>query len=629
MSADPSQDHQTAPLPMVVVGHVDHGKSTLIGRLMYETGSLPDNKIKQIEDSSKRRGEVVEWAYLLDSLQLERDQGITVDTTRIWLRGQKRDYVFIDAPGHIEFVKNMVTGAASAEAAILVVDAGAGVDEQTRRHALLLKLLGIAHVIVAINKMDLVGYDAARFEAVKHETVEFLRMLEVEPNLVLPISARDGDNLTTRGNNLPWFDGPTVLQALEGVERLKKGADSPLRLPVQSIMRRGGERIILGTIASGTARVGDTLRFHPHGSEAKIAAFESWPEGQSVLSATTGQSVAIRLDRELFVERGQVASGVSHEPQQSRAIRANLFWLAQESLHVGDTLKLRIGTAEYTVELTQLHQVVDLTDLSPQAATEIKRNEVAQVTLMAGRSIVIDSFHELSLTGRGVLVRDYQIVGGCTFEGVDTSVGAQHLIPVGQSVELEERVAAYGHQPAVLWMCGLSGAGKSTLAMALQRRLFSEGVHVTVLDGDNLRGGLCNDLGFDARSRHENIRRAAEVAKLMAQTGTVVIASFITPRHEDQDLARGIVGDFMRFVYLDVPVETCVERDPKGLYRKALAGEIAEFTGVSSPFDVPGEADLTLMTGQEDFDASLERLYGYAMTELKLRRGGAAHRSTG
>ncbi len=621
------------PLPMVVVGHVDHGKSTLIGRLMYETGSLPESKIKQVEASSRKRGEIVEWAYLLDALQLERDQGITVDTTRIWLRGKQRDYVLIDAPGHIEFVKNMVTGAASAEAAILVVDAGAGVDEQTRRHALLLKLLGIAHVIVAVNKMDLVEYSQERFEVVRDETLSFLRMLEIEPALFLPISARHGDNLTTVSDRTPWHSGMTVLQALEGVERLKKGAQSPLRLPVQSILRRGTDRLILGRIASGTLRVGDKLAFHPHHSTATVEALESWSSDAgttaTALSATTGASVAVRLDRELFVERGQVGSHEENGPLQSRAVRANLFWLGQKPIKIGEKVKMRIGTAEYAVELTDIHQVVDLTDLSPQAADEVRRNEVAQVTLMAGRSIVVDPFAELSVTGRGVLVRDYEIVGGCTFEGIDASVGAQHLIPVGQSVDLEERIIANSHRPAVLWLCGLSGSGKSTLSMALQRRLFARGMQVTSLDGDNLRGGLCNDLGFDVRSRHENIRRAAEVSKLLADTGMVVIASFITPLNEDQDLARRIIGDHMRFIYLDVSVETCVERDPKGLYRKALAGEISDFTGVSAPFDAPIDPDLTITTGSESFEQSLEKLYGFALEQVQTDSRSAGRRSTG
>ena len=617
-------DADGAPLPIVIVGHVDHGKSTLVGRLFHDTGSLPEGKLEAIRAVCRRRGMPFEWAFLMDALQAERDQGVTIDTARIHFRTPKRGYVIIDAPGHKEFLKNMVTGAASSEAALLLIDAHEGVREQSRRHGYLLHLLGVDQVAVLVNKMDLVGHGADRFGEVVSEYRRYLAGLGIEPACFIPISAREGDNVAARSEAMPWYQGPTVLQALDGFAPRVRPVDRPLRLPVQGVYKFDRRRIIAGRVESGRIAVGDAILFSPSNKTARVASIETW-SAPPADSAGTGRAVGITLDEQIFVERGEVASHLDDAPVETSVFRARLFWLGREPLTAGATYTLKLNTAETEVTVQSIERVIDTGDLSAAPAERVERNAVAEVVLRARGLLALDEARANPATGRFVLVRDHLPVGGglVSMEGYPdqrrlVTVKATNLTAVGHGVTAEARARRNGHRGAVLWFTGLSGAGKSTLALALEERLFTKGHQVYVLDGDNVRAGLNANLGFSPEDRAENIRRVGEVAALFADAGFIVISSFISPYRADRERARAAVGRLAngggdpRFheIHVKAPLEVCEGRDPKGLYRRARAGEIAEFTGVSAPYEPPEDPDLVVRTdllGIEDCLAELVR----------------------
>ncbi|QDO96522.1 adenylyl-sulfate kinase [Ferrovibrio terrae] len=611
MSAVPlpiqSADQQRASLqqgrafPIVIVGHVDHGKSTLVGRLLHDTDSLPTGKLEQLKAVSEKRGLEFEWSFLLDALQVERDQGITVDTTQIWFTTQQRRYVIIDAPGHKEFLKNMVTGAAQADAAILVVDAAQGLAEQTRRHAYLLHLLGIRQVAVAVNKIDLIGNDAARFRAVAESVRNYLVGIGIEPQAIVPLSAREGDNIASRSVNTSWYQGPTLIGALDAFTPRALPVEQPLRLPVQDLYRYGDKRIVVGRIESGRLKAGDRIRFAPLGREATVATLENWSGPDRPLPALTearaGDSVAFTLDEDVFVERGALGSSPEHRPIDANRFTVRLFWLDKQPLRKGDRLTMKVGTAEREAQVESIVESLDVETLDAATAQQIERNGVARVVLRVRPPMAIDLYETLPRTGRGVLIRGPQIVAGLVIESAATRVSTD-ITAVDSSVTVQERIEMNGHRGGVIWMTGLSGAGKSTIAMATQRLLFSRGRHVAVLDGDNLRHGLNRDLGFTDTDRLENLRRLAEVAKLMAVNGSLVLVSAISPLQKYRDMAREIVGEDFREIYVSADIALCEARDPKGLYRKARTGEIKNFTGISAPYEAPQNADLVLDTAK-------------------------------
>jgi bifunctional enzyme CysN/CysC len=610
----PSALHQARAFPIVIVGHVDHGKSTLVGRLLHETGALPDGKAEQLRAISARRGLEFEWSFLLDSLQVERDQGITVDTTQIWFHTAKRRYVIIDAPGHKEFVRNMVTGAAAAEAAVLVVDAVAGLSEQTRRHAYLLSLLGLSQIALAVNKIDLVGHAERRFDEVAEEVGDYLAGIGLEVAAAIPISARNGDNVAGASAATPWYRGPTLLAALDAFQPRASLADRPLRLPVQDVLRRGDRRILLGRIESGRIAVGDDVLFLPGRRLARIQSIESWAGGRttSKTDAAAGESVAITVDDEVFVERGTLAVAPAAPPPEGTEIAARLFWLAPEPLAIGQRLTLRHGTTETEVTVAAIDQVVDIESLDAQAHPRVERNGIAAIRLTTRRPIALDTWRDNATTGRGTLMLGHRVVGGIIVDRVAEVARATNVTAVAASVGAVERARANGHRGGVLWLTGHSGAGKSTLAMGALRALFERGWQVQVLDGDNLRRGLNADLGFSEADRAENIRRTAEVARLMADAGMVVIAALISPRAADRATAAGIVGDGFHEIHVAADLATCRARDPKGLYAKAEAGEIQSFTGVSAPYEAPTAPALRVDTTALDPSAAIEQLVDYA-----------------
>ena len=616
-------------LKITIVGHVDHGKSTLVGRLIYETGSLPDGKFEAIRAMSERRGMPFEWAFLMDALQAERDQGITIDTTQIRFRTALRPYVIIDAPGHKEFLKNMVTGAAASDAALLLIDAREGVQEQSRRHGYILHLLGIRQVAVVVNKMDLVDYGEARFAEVASDVTAYLAGIGVTPAEIVPVSAQAGDMIATRSARMGWYRGPTVIEALDRFTLPADASDQPLRFPVQDVYKFDERRIVAGRIESGQLRVGDRLLFSPVNKTARIASIEAWSVPNQPTEATAGQSVGITLDEHIFVERGQIASHADHPPIETNVFRAHLFWLGRKPLVAGSRYKLKIATAEHQVEVQSIDRSIDVTDLSTKPADRVERNGVAEITLRARGTVALDEFRRNQRTGRFVLVEDFDIVGGgiVGMEGYPDqrhglTVKSTNIKSVESLVTTEARWQANGHRSAILWLTGLSGAGKTTLAQELERQLFRKGMHVYVLDGDNIRHGLSADLGFAPEDRAENIRRVGEVAALFARAGVIVITAFISPYRADRDRVRAIAPDLFHEIHVKADLAECERRDPKGLYKKARAGQIADFTGISAPYEAPEKPELVVNTGTQSIEASLAALLDYVGRKLALESGG-------
>src|SRR5437879_946772 len=521
---------------IVIVGHVDHGKSTLVGRLLHETGSLPEGKLEMLKAVSARRGMPFEWSFLLDALQTERDQGITIDTTQIRFRTRSRDVVLIDAPGHAEFLRNMITGASQADGALLIIDALEGVRDQTRRHGYLLHLLGVKQVAVVVNKMDRVDFSAARFEEIKNEISAHLSGLGVTPSAVIPISARDGDGVTERTAKIRWYRGPTVVEALDALEPARPLQALALRMPVQAIYKFDDRRIVAGRIESGSLAAGDEIVIMPAGKIAKIRTVEGWPAPP--------------------------------------------------------------GTRETRATVVAIEKAVDPGELSSVENKSIARNHVGEIDISLAHALAADPYTDNPRTGRLVIEVSGRIAGGGLVLSVDAGQRAipVDIVPVESALRPDERSARYRHNGAVVWLTGLPASGKSTLARALERRLFSNGGSPVLLDGDTLRAGLNGDLGFSAVDRTENIRRLAEVATHLARNGHIAIVAAVSPSGEDRAAARRIADDLFREVYVATPAEICESRDPKGHYAKARTGALQAFTGIGNDYQPPTNSELTIDT---------------------------------
>lgn len=642
-------------LKIVIVGHVDHGKSTLVGRLFADTGSLPEGRLEQLQASARRRGMPFEWASLTDALQAERDQNVTIDTTQIWFSTPNRRYVIIDAPGHEEFIKNMVTGAAQAEAALLIIDAHEGVQENSRRHGYLLQMLGIRQIVVVVNKMDLEAHSQARFKELETEYRRFLESLELEASCFIPVAAKDGDNIATRSAAMPWYDGPTVLACLDGLESSTAPVDAPLRFPIQDVYRFDKRRILAGRVESGTLTVRDKLVFIPSNKISTVKSIERW-NAPSQDSAAAGESIGITLDRQIFVERGQVASLESTPPYELTRFEARVFWMGRQPLKLGGKYKLKLATQEVQCEVVRINRVIDASTLQAKSnrrsesesgsgvqseeesesvtkttpagghnpiqipntdsRPQVSRHEVGELTLKTKTPVAFDVAEDIPSMGRFVLVDGYEVAGGGIVipdsyprRTSDPGHKSANIFWNKGKVTAASRELRNGHPGCVVWLTGLSGSGKSTIAAELERTLFNRGQHAYMLDGDNVRHGLCSDLAFSPKDRKENIRRIGEVAKLLADSGTICVTAFISPYRSDRDLARSIAPK-SRFleVYLDTPLEVCEQRDPKGLYAKARSGDIKDFTGVSAPYEAPTSPEVTLDTGQLSVDECVAQI---------------------
>ena len=534
-------------LRLVVVGHVDHGKSTLIGRLFYDTGSLPEGKYEQLVAVAQRRGVPFEFANLMDALQAERDQNITIDTSQIWFRTPKREYVIIDAPGHKEFVKNMVTGAARADAALIIIDASEGVQEQTRRHGYLLRLIGVRQVVVVVNKMDLVGYSQEVFNNVSSEYRQFLAGLGVEAQFILPVSARQGDNIAARGENLKWFDGPTVLGALDAIPDAAQTTNQPLRFPIQDVYRFDHRRILAGRIEAGTLRAGDQLLFLPSGRTSVVRSIEGWNTAP-IDSLSAGDPAGITLSDQLFVERGSIAVHAGDSPSLATEFTARIFWLGRTPLAAGKRYKLKLVTQEVECEIKSLEEVVDASTVQAiPGADSVRTNDAAKVIIHTRRPVAVDLFERVPTLGRLVLVDGFDVAGGgIVVEVPDRFAAATVVADANVNADVSqvargERHLRHGHRGAVVWLTGVPGSGKTTLAKSLERQLFERHIQVFVLDGENIRPGLSADLGVSGSDREENMRRVAEVAKLFAQAGLVCIVGFTSPTRHERERARQIM----------------------------------------------------------------------------------------
>ena len=619
------QSAAASPLKVVFVGHVDHGKSTLIGRILHDTDSLPEGKIEDIKKACAAEGMEFEFAFVLDALLEEQKQNVTIDTTQIPFRTSRRRYAIIDAPGHKEFLKNMITGASSADAAILVIGANEGVREQSRRHAYLLSLLGIKQIVVVVNKMDLVDFSEERFHEIESDSRRFLVDPGLEARGFIPASAKQGENVARATMKMKWYCGASVLEALDLLQPQRLDVDLPLRFCVQDVYRFDGRRIVAGRIETGTLRVGDQLVFSPANKSSVVATIERWnasPNGPAV----AGDSIGITLIEQIFVERGYVASHENETPIETNRFHADLFWIVREPLRVGHFYDLRLATQEVKCQIVSIEQVIDSATLETKSdgREQLERNEIGRLTIETRGPLVIDNHERIPNLGRFVIVDDGQIRGGGTiFGGVYTDrqvAKSKNIFWTEGKITAHQRAIRSGHRGAVVWLTGLSGAGKSTIAQALERELFHRAMHTYVLDGDNIRHGLNSNLGFSPDDRVENIRRVSEVAKLMSDAGTVVITAFISPYRMDRRRAREIALEgntkFVE-VFVDAPLEVCETRDPKNLYKKARAGEIRDFTGIDAPYEAPEDPEIVVHTDQQSVDESVAAILEQLLPRLR------------
>lgn len=591
---------------VVVLGHVDHGKSTLIGRLLYDAGALPETRVAEIVSASERRGVETEWSFALDALQDERDQALTIDTTRVWFTVRERRFVIIDAPGHEEFLANAMTGASDADAAILVVDAMRGVEEQTRRHAYLLGLLAVPRVIVALNKID-AAPDRAHLAAIERDVRAALDAIGVEPHAIVPLSARHGDNVATRSRRTPWYDGLPLLDVLDLLVPDPAHERGPLRMWVQDVYREGTERIAAGVVKSGRVAVGDVLRIAPAGTSARVAALRRWPADQR--PARAGEAVGVVFDAPVFVDRGDLLATAENPPLVARSLTLRAFWFATEPPRAGDRVRLRAGSADVAARIVEVRDALDPRTLTVAAADAPARGTVFTLALRTAVPVALDPGERCAIARGGLPI--------AAAHALHVDVDAALLVPAAHLITRDERALRDGYRGLIAWLTGLPAAGKTTVAMGTERELFRRGYHVYVLDGDNLRGGLTRDLDFSAEARAENVRRVAEAAALFADAGTITLVSLVSPYAEDRARARAIGGPFFHEIHVRADAATCGARDPKGLYARARRGELRGFTGVDAPYEEPERPELVLDTMHDDVAACVTRLVDYVVASAR------------
>ena len=593
---------QEPQLRVVLAGDVDHGKSTLIGRLLYETGALPESRVQEIYAASERRGDIVEWSYALDALQSERDQAVTIDTTRVWLRTPTREIVLIDAPGHEQFLRNLATGGSDADLALMVIDATLGASAQTRRQLLLLDMLGIRSCIVAVNKMDAIAYDSERFYHIRSEITQALEHLGIEVVHIIPIAARLGENLAQPSPHLGWFDGPTLLDALVSYHS-NDAAIPQARLYVQGSLRRDDKRMVLGQITSGTFHVGDRVMIAPTRERLRIAQISTWPQ-TSLPQAGVPHSVELLFEGNAYVDRGDLVTDEVHPVLIGRNVRVRLAWFGQEAPQLHASYSLRIGTRTTSARIVAIERSIDPLTFT-NGENEAITGDIVEVRIQTGVPIAMDSGSNARNLNRIRLDAGTQgVAAGVILEMLPDGTSAQNIFPTRGAIPLAAREERAGHRGVVLWMTGLPSSGKSTIADRAAKALFARGRHVYVLDGDTVRGGLCSDLDFSAKGRAENLRRVSEVAKLFADAGFITLVAFISPYRRDRDAARGTIGDRFFEVFVNADLATCESRDPKGLYARARRGDLPGFTGVDDLYEIPLTPSMVIDTMHRDIDAA-------------------------
>ncbi|MGC8476002.1 MAG: adenylyl-sulfate kinase [Acetobacteraceae bacterium] len=602
---------------VLACGSVDDGKSTLIGRLLYETDSVPDDTLAALEADSHRFGTVpggLDFALLVDGLAAEREQGVTIDVAYRYFETPRRRFILADAPGHQQYTRNMATGASLADVAILLVDAAQGVLAQTRRHAAIAALMGVRRFILAVNKMDLVGFDPAPFAAARDAVGALLARFGEASLTAIPVVARDGDNVTARSARMGWHDGPTLLAALEAAPPPTPSTDAPPRLPVQLVLRPdAGFRGYAGTLRGGRLAVGDSVANARAGTTARIARLIG-PGGETD-AAIPGTPIIVTLDDEIDVSRGDVLAAAP-APVATQQVTARVVWMDETALFRGRAYLLMAGPASTVATVTEISGRLDLDSMSEAPAPELATNEIGTVTLALADPLALEPYAADRTAGTFILID--RLTRATVGAGMITRVQPNGRAIYWHRLDIDKaaRAALKGQRPAVLWFTGLSGAGKSTIANLVEQRLHALGLHTMSLDGDNVRHGLNRDLGFTEADRVENIRRIAEVARLFVEAGLIVLVSFISPYRAERMMARErVAADEFIEIFVDTPVAECRRRDPKGLYARADAGQIRNFTGVDAPYEPPLSPELRL----ETLTAEPDRLAEQVVAALRQR----------
>lgn len=622
-------------LRFTTAGSVDDGKSTLIGRLLYDSKSIFEDQYEAIERSSQLQGNgEVNLALLTDGLRAEREQGITIDVAYRYFATPRRKFIIADTPGHIQYTRNMVTGASTAELAIVLVDARNGVMTQSRRHGFIASLLQIPHIVVAINKMDLVDYSQEVYDEIVAEYESFARKLVVDGITYIPISALKGDNVVNRSGEMPWYEGPTLMSFLENVRAGAEHNAVDFRFPVQYVVRPHQDfRGFAGQVASGSVVPGEEIIALPSGQESRIKSIVRY-EGP-VESAAAGESVVIELEDEIDISRGDMIVRARNRPTVDYRIDADLCWMNEEPLRLDRAYILQHTTRRTSAYVSEIIYRFDVDTLHREEADTFKLNDIGRVELTTTTPLFFDAYRINRKTGSFILIDPdtNTTVAAGMIRGV-----AQDVPPVGKerreartspnvvwtplNVPREVREAKHGHRSAVLWFTGLSGSGKSAIARAVEKRLFESGHQTMLLDGDHLRHGLNGDLGFSANDRAENIRRVGEVSRLFFEQGSLTFCTFVSPYAADRDFVRSLIpSDSFAEVFVDCSIETCKRRDPKGLYERALRGEITDFTGVSAPYERPQNPELLINTDELTLEEGVERVLEY-MREKGLLKAG-------
>ncbi|HRP24606.1 MAG TPA: sulfate adenylyltransferase subunit CysN [Thauera sp.] len=611
-------------LRFITCGSVDDGKSTLIGRLLYESKMLFEDQLAAVEADSKKwgtQGEEIDFALLVDGLAAEREQGITIDVAYRFFSTDKRKFIVADTPGHEQYTRNMVTGASTADVAVVMVDARKGVLTQTRRHSYLVSLLGIRRIVVAINKMDLVGYAEGVYRRIVDDYSAFAQQIGLEGVTFIPMSAFKGDNITAPSDAMPWYHGTTLMGYLETVEVDDTVMQrAPFRLPVQWVNRPNLDfRGFAGAVASGVVRPGDRVRVQPSGRESTVARIVT--RDGDLAQAVAGQSVTLTLTDEIDISRGDVISTVAAPAEVADQFECTVIWMHDEPMLAGRPYLLKIGARTVTATVTDIKYQVNVNTLEHVAAKKLELNAIAVCNLSMDRAVAFDPYRVNRDTGGFILID--RLSNNTVGAGLlHFALRRAHNIHV-QHVDVNKQArAALKHQRGcVVWFTGLSGAGKSSIANLVEKKLHAMGHHTYLLDGDNVRHGLNKDLGFTDADRVENIRRVAEVAKLMVDAGLIVLTAFISPFKSERRMARALVegGEFVE-VFVDTPLEVAEARDVKGLYKKARRGELKNFTGIDSPYEAPEEPELRLDTTQLDLDAAANAVLGWLEAKGMIER---------
>ena len=607
------KSHETKSLlRFITCGSVDDGKSTLIGRLLYDSKMIFEDQMKALEADSSRfgtQGERIDFALLVDGLAAEREQGITIDVAYRFFSTDRRKFIVADTPGHEQYTRNMVTGASTADLAVVLIDARKGVLTQTKRHTTLVNLVGIKEIVLAVNKMDLVGYKREVFDKIVEDYKAFAAQLGITKFTAIPMSALEGDNITSRSINTGWYSGPTLMGYLETVAiDLDAAQKLPMRFSVQWVNRPNLDfRGFTGTLATGQLAKGDTVRVMPSGKETKVKDIVFYKD--SLATAVAGQAVTITLEDEVDVSRGDVLCDPKAPATVADQFEAQLVWMVDEPMHPGRSFWLKCGSKTVNATVTKIKHQTNVNTLEKLAAEKLTLNAVATCNISTDAPLVFDPYAENKATGGFILID--RLTNNTVAAGmIDFALRrAKNVTPHAFAINKEARAAAKNQTPKVFWFTGLSGSGKSTIANAFEQKLHAMGKHTYILDGDNLRHGLNRDLGFTETDRVENIRRVGEVAKLMVDAGLIVLVTFISPFRADRAMARSQFkeGEFIE-VFVDTPLEVAEQRDPKGLYAKARKGEIKNFTGIDSPYEAPESAELRLQTETTNREESVNQL---------------------